>query len=290
MRFAGLALLGLVLAGCGHPERAAVSRYISQVDQIEAALAMPLKAVTIASSEFGPSHGPRSGPASPRPGTTPQPVSLAQIHASLTHALRQIRALRAKLAAIEAPAPAHHLRDLLVQLVDKQAAMTLEVAKLADFLPRFAAALTPLPLATRQMQVALTVTQPRGYGRAGVVAALAVKADALRRYKVALEAVVAQLRKLDPPQVSKPQYSTQVVTLERMGTTVGQLADALGHGQTTLASLLRQFNAAAAGNQTIAAQKAQIAAVHAYNNRAVELAQLTRKIGVERVRLGNTLK
>jgi hypothetical protein len=123
-----------------------------------------------------------------------------------------------------------------------------------------------------------------------VTAELAVKARALTAYKAELRKVLRRLTRLYPPPVSRPQYRTQIVTLRRMSAAAGNLAHALATSSSNVAPLLRAFDIAAAGNQTIAAQRAQDTAIRAYDRRASRLDKLAQDVEVERARLSTDLK
>jgi hypothetical protein len=76
-----------------------------------------------------------------------------------------------------------------------------------------------------------------------------------------------------------------------MSTSAGRLADALAGGApTNVAPLLVAFDRAATSNQTVAVQRAEIAAVRAYDAQSVKLETLSRQIERERLRLADTLK
>jgi hypothetical protein len=57
-----------------------------------------------------------------------------------------------------------------------------------------------------------------------------------------------------------------------------------------VAPLLQAFDSAAAGNQTLAAQRAQDAAIRAYDRRAKRLDTLAQDVEAERARLSTDLK
>jgi hypothetical protein len=278
---AGLALAGL-LAGCGghsSSQRPALASYINQINQIEKQLQQPFQAVTNAGSRFASSNGAGKGAR-----------SAAAVERTLLGALRQIRTDSRRLAQIPPPPPAVHLHTLLLQLVHGEAGMTTELSRLVGFLPRFSSILSSLTPATAKLQAALRVTQPRGFGTAGVTAELAVKAKALHAYEEALFATVTRLRRLTPPALSKPQFVTQIKTLERMQSTAGKLGNALAGASPSVPRLLQAFDRAAAGNQTVAAQRAQIAAIKDYNARAARLDTLAKAVEEERLRLDRNLK
>jgi hypothetical protein len=278
-------VLAVLLAGCGgsnKSQRPAVALYVNRVNTIESRLAKPLQTVTKAGSQFASNQGKAVGSLTSLSG-------LAEEQA-LLHALAQIHALRGQLAAIAPPPAAAHLRMLLLSLVDGEAGMTTELGQLVAFLPRFAAALTSLTPATNKLQSALAVSKPLGVGTAGVTAELAVKARALTAYEARLGAVLRRLGRLHPPPVSRPQYRTQIGTLRRMSAAAGNLAHGLATGSSNVAPLLQAFDSAAAGNQTLAAQRAQDAAIRAYDRRAKRLDTLAQDVEAERARLSTDLK
>jgi hypothetical protein len=277
-----LAALAFVVAGCGShstTQRPALASYIDEVNHIEKQLAKPFQAVTNAGSKFASTKGTGAGRLSPK----------AQ-EQTLVRALHQIQIYRLRLARIPVPRPATHLRRLLLRLIGGEARMTTELAKLVAFLPRFSSILASLSPATAKLQSALRVTTPLGYGSAGVQAELNVKAKALHTYEFALFHTAKKLELLDPPALSRPQFVTQIKTLERMQASAGKLADALAGGSSDIGTLLQAFDKAAGGNQSVAAQKAQIAAIKAYDARAARLDKLARAVELERTRLDRNLK
>jgi hypothetical protein len=274
-------ILGGLLAGCGQhqSQRAAVALYLKQVNRIEKQLVTPLSKVTTTGTQF--SQEQRSG------GSLTSLLPISQQEA-LLGAWSQIEALRARLAALKTPPPAGHLRSLLLQVIDGQAGLTHELAQLVVFLPRYDEDLRPLGPATRRLEVALS--QQTAFGSAAVTAVYAGKAAALRQFQSSLNRVLAKLRELVPPAVSKPDYTGQVAALRGMSTTAGQLAAALQGGPTSgVQQLLAKFDRAATSNQTISAQKARIAAVRAYDGESTRLAKLSQAAELERLRLANNL-
>lgn len=271
--------LGLLVAACGQQStpRQAVAAYLKHVNRIESELTHPLSTVTSAGGQFAQEQG--SG------GSLTNLVTGSHEQA-LLGALSRIEALRARLAAIQTPAAAVRLRRLLLQIIDAQAAMTREVAQLVNFLPRFKAALNPLAPATRRLEAALSHQSAAG----STAAASSANAVALRRFKHAVDGVVAEVRGLHPPAVSRPQYETQLAALREMSTSSGRLAAAIVDGpQGDVQPLLTAFDHAATLNQTISAQKAEIAAIRAYDDQSTKLTQLSQAAEEERLRLANTL-
>jgi hypothetical protein len=269
--------LTVAIAGCGagHSERPAVTRYIEHVDAIEAQLARPLAAVTGAGSRFAADPGGPGARGDER---------------SLRRALARIEVLRAQLVAIDAPRPAARLRRLIVELTGGEDRMTRELTGLVAFLPPFSRLLATLPAATARLRAALAVNQPLGYGVAGVQAELAAKARALRTYRGALDAVAAELRRLRPPPVSRPQFETQLATLHRMSASAGRVATALTTGAGDLPMLVTAFANAASGADAPSALRAEAAAVRIYDRRIRRLTALAQAVQAERTRLQATVR
>ena len=76
-----------------------------------------------------------------------------------------------------------------------------------------------------------------------------------------------------------------------MARSAGGLAGALGTGRTAATQpLLAQFSRSATGPTSLTAQKAQIAAIHAYDAQIASLNRLAEAASRERLRLSRTLK
>jgi hypothetical protein len=119
----------------------------------------------------------------------------------------------------------------------------------------------------------------------------AAKAGALRQFKQVLDRIAGQIRTLSPPQVSEPVWNSELTALSGMSASAAKLADALASGPSAAVSQdLLAFNRAAASNHTVAAQKAQIASVRAYDRDVGRLSYLGHEIEAERLRLANSLK
>ncbi len=284
-------LLAVLAGGCGQQssQRPAVAGYVKQVNAIEASLATPLASVASAGNAFSQEQRTSGGNAdSPKQGSAGILTLGPSPEQTLQKALVQIRALKTRLAAISTPASAEHLRVLLLALIDDQAAMTRQVAELVAFLPRYNAALRSLGPATKQLETVLS--QRSAYGAAAVSAVFASKATALRRFQATTSAMLVQLHQLQPPTVSQPGFKAQEAALQGMGASAGRLAAALASGATSnVGPVLTQFDRAAASTNTVAVQKAEIAAAHAYDARVSALDALSQKVALERLRLSNTL-
>jgi hypothetical protein len=275
------AALGLLLAGCGHhtSQRAAVASYLKQVNRVERTLAPPLGTVTSVGTQFAQEQ---------RAGGTLTGLLTAGHEARLLAALSHIRASRARLAALAVPRQATRLRTLLLQVIDGQVRLTRELAQLIVFLPRFSTALRPLAPATRRLEV--TLSRQTALGSAGVLAVYAEKAAALRRFRAAVQGILKQLTQLRPPAFQRPAYEAQLVSLRGMSRSAGQLADALQAGpKGNVQPILSRFDHAAAYTQSVAVQKAQIAAIRGYDRQALTVAKLSQAAEEERLRLANNL-
>jgi len=279
----GLVLaLAVALCGCGHTTsvRGQVAGYIKQVRTIESKLTAPLAAVSQAGRQFS-SSGAKT--------TLLGNIERSGQRQTLSRALAQIRLQGRRLKALKAPPAAGRLRSLLLRLTAAEAGLTHQLELLVVFLPRFSAALGPLGGAAARLEAILVKRQ--AVGSAAVAALFAAKASALRDFTATTQRVVARLRHLTPPAVSKPQYRSQLASLRGMGASAGRLADALAGGAVTnVAPLLLAFDRAAVATHSRAVQRAQIAAVRAYDVQTAGLSKLSQAIAEERLRLANTLK
>jgi hypothetical protein len=273
--------LALVVAGCGQTSnpRAAVATYLTRVNKLERALVHPLSVVTSTGRQFAKEQ---------RNGGTLTNLLPAAHRDALLRALARLDAVRARLAALKAPAAAMHLRSLLLRVIDVQAGLTREEAQLVIFLPAYAKALAPLAPVTRRLEA--TLSQQTAYGQAAVAAVYASKATALRRFHTAVDGIVKHLEQLRSPAVTRSDYVRQIAALKGMSATASALADALTGGpHGDIQQLLVKFDRAAASTQTVAAQKAHIAAVRVYDNQSARLVKLARAAELERLRLANNL-
>jgi len=257
------AVLVLVATGCGgDSRREVVTQYIEDVNELQALLDAPARSITNASRQL-----------------TKRTVDDDRVSRRLLTAAKTIDRLRARLAALETPDEARRLRSLLVQLARNEAALARELAALTVFLPEFATALEPLQPAAVKLRKALAADIP-----------LEAKAEALDAYAATLDGVLARLRPLRPPPVSAPTLATQEQTLTRMRSAAKALATALRDERAEdVPQLVAGFGAAAQSNQSLAAQKARIAAVKDYNARVKAVDTLILRIHRERSRLDSAL-
>lgn len=274
-----LAVLG---AGCGsshHSQRPAVAAYIRKVDQLELELRAPLATVTKAGSQLA---------GAPRKATLLGNLAQASNRQQLAQALARIRGLQSRLRALPCPAPARHLRALVLQLTAGEADLTQQLRLISTFLPRFGVVLRPLAPAALSLERVLS--QRSAYGSAAVLAVYQAKARALRTFQGTSQRIVATLSRLRPPRVSTPEYRAELVSLRGMGTAAGRLATALAQGNPgNVAPLLAAFDRAAAVTHSPAIARAEIRAIKAYDASTTRLSGLSQAIAAERGHLSNTL-
>ena len=256
----------LVVAGCGgSSKRGAIVDYINRVDEVQRAMAPPLQQISRANRDFA---------------RTPGNPKLAH---ELTTSVQTLHRLRGRLAAVPAPREAAKLRAQLLELVDREIVLAEEVHSIATFVPRFQRALRPLPVAGTALKQTLAAKVK------GVAAARrldAEKAAALDAYARTVAVVARDLRSLDPPPVWQPTYAQQLSSLSRLGSSATALAGAIRLSDAAaIPLLLGRFDAAAAANQSLVAQKRNVAAVQQYNQRIRAVYALAQRVQITRVSL-----
>jgi hypothetical protein len=273
-------VMAVALSACGQATpspRAQVARYISQVNESEAALSAPLAAVTHVSAQVS---------AAQRSGLSPAAAQAWQ--RQLSTALAAIRVEGARLRAIGAPARGERLRTLVLRFTSAEADLTSQVRLLVVFLPQFESAVAPLAPALLRLEKALRVR--RAAGASAVSAVYAQKVTALRRFQASADAIAKRLARLTPPAVSRPTLRAQLASLDGMAASAGRLAGALAGGHpSNVTPLLVEFDRAALATRTLSVQRAEIAAVRAYNARVQRLTGLADAIDRERLRLAESL-
>jgi hypothetical protein len=256
----------LLVAGCGGTsQRQQVVNYLQQVDAAQNTLAGALHQVSVANEAFAKGGSlPTAGP-------------------QLVQAGQTLVRLRGQLAAIRAPEDAKHLRALLLELLDREIGLSQELRMLSIFLPRFDADLRPLVHADLALKDKLGKTAS---GTAASKALDAVKAEALASYAAQVAGVSARLRTLKPPAVWTPAYTSQLSELAQLDQSASLLGVAINGGDAAaVPALLRRFDGAAVADQSLADQRAQIAAVDAYDRKVRSLTTIGDAIEKERTRL-----
>jgi hypothetical protein len=168
---------------------------------------------------------------------------------------------------------------LLAQFVAAEKTLTAQEHGFAVFLPKFSATLKSLGPVVTRYRLAVSAAKSS-----------TTQAAALDTYAHGLERPLAVLRKLEPPPVLRPSYTTQVETLSGSRSTGLALATALRKGQearaSTLAKRLARINVS---GSSLAAQRAQIAAVKSYDAEVDRVGTLNNRVQREVLRLQKTL-
>jgi hypothetical protein len=296
MRFAlAVAVLALVLVagGCGGGDaskkarRNAVAEYIVRIDTVEQQLREPVLKVQEAYRNFG------------KKSSSPKKTV-----ATLAGAEATLHTLQTRVSLIKAPPDAARLRKLMIRLTAAEVELAHELTTLAIFLPAFSNALRPLGAANVRLKTdlaAVAVPKPKpvapsklkaaraAYARA-IEAAAAGQADALDTYLATIAKVQARLHGLDAPPAMAPSYRTQVTTLARVRATGAALVAALrAKDFKRVAALNRNFQGAATTSTSLTAQRAQIAAIKAYNARVVAIGAFARQVDTERTNVQKRL-
>lgn len=192
--------------------------------------------------------------------------------------------LRRRIAALPAPPSAVKLRGLVVALVAAEFETAHEVRLLAEFIPPYGRALKQTGDAGVRLQRGLDavktpqprtlrgtpkqVAAARSAFEAASAGAASAQADAIDAYLADIAKSERQLRLLEPPPVMRPAWRAQLTMLARSRVTGSALAAALRkRTRTRLDVLGRRFTVATRAAGTVGAQKAQIAAINAYNRR-----------------------
>jgi hypothetical protein len=270
-------------------QRRLVSSYVAAVNGIEHDMHVPLSRVMLAYRDFTGQTGTKRDSAG-----------------ELAAAVATLDRLDRRLASVPAPPEAAKLRRRILALVAAQARITREVQRLAVFAPRFAAALARAHAANAVLSAALrSVDVPRAHALRGTRAkvrkaqrayqaraqrAADAQATAISAYTDVLGGVLGQLRTLQPPDVLRPSYDTQLVALRSIRSSGNRLAAQLRQpNRARVAVLGRRFALASRIAQSTAAQRAEIAAVERYNARARAVAQFAALVQSELQRLQRDL-
>jgi hypothetical protein len=281
------AALVVTLAGRSpaSPKHKAVATYIKAVDQIQQQMQAQLTKTVKAYRAF-------SNGGTPSKTLTPQ----------LLEAEQTLKRLNRRIVALPAPAPAKRLRTLLIQLTDSEVSTAHEIGQLASYAPQYSALLKQAKTVGAVLSRALAAVKPptahkiRGTKAqvkkaqaafaAAASAAAATQADAIDAYVAKIAKLQARLHKLRPPPVMAPSFRTELQTLEASRRSGLALALELRkQNRSHVAVLGRKFTLAARIAGSVSAQKAQIAAIKAYNVRARSIGTLQGKIQQELAKL-----
>lgn len=272
-----------------HTSRDDVAAYIKQVNAVQDDLRYPLTKVATAYKAFAGSS----------------PIGAAQARALAT-AEQTLKRVERRTAALDPPPPARHLHALLLRLIGDEAAVTREVAVLARFMPGFKTALATVRKASVQLTASLAkVHAPTPHALKGTkaqilkaqkafstasAAAAGAQADAVDAYDAQLRVALRQLSTVTPPAAFAPAYRTQRFTLSTTRVAGAKLATALrSSDRADVPELGRAFTLSTRKSQAISAQRAEIAAVRAYNARVRALSHDAGAVQAEVLKLQRTL-
>jgi hypothetical protein len=116
------------------------------------------------------------------------------------------------------------------------------------------------------------------------------QADAVDAYDSAVAVTLRRLKGMHPPAVMAPSYRAQVRTLFASRKAGAALSQELRQTvRSNVAVLARRFTIATRSAGTVEAQRAQIAAVKAYNTTVQAISDLSRRVQNEIARLQRTL-
>jgi hypothetical protein len=263
LALAGLTVVLLVSACGGGQRRETVVGYIDKVNTVQTEMRRPLVQVVRAYRDFGRKGGP----------------TLAKLEPRLVRSEATIRDVDQKLKRLQPPPDARRLHALLIRLVGAEADVAHEVVQLAQFSPRFSAALRPLAPASSKLRASFATAKKAKQ-----------QADALDLYASALADVLNRLRPLEAPPAFAPALEGQRTTLRRVQVSATKLAEGLRKKRrTALPTLIQGFTNAGLASRGLSAQRARIAAIKGYNSRVAALGALARKIDQERLNLEKKL-
>jgi hypothetical protein len=270
-------------------QRKAVTAYIQTVNLIESQMGIQLVRARTAYVDLGGNSARRKR----------APAELATAETTLTR-------LERRLVAAPAPTEAKKLRALLVKLVAQQSALTREVHQLAVFSPQFAVYVRRLRAISSRFDRAMNAiskpTQKPVHGTKAQVlaaeqhfrvqenAAATAQASAIDAYVGGIAGLLKGLDTIAPPRVVAPSFAAELRSLHDVTVTGARLSSALRSvTRAHLAERIRAFTLAGREAASVAAQRAQIAAIRAYNRRSRAVGTTQAAVQAELRRLGRDL-
>ena len=114
---------------------------------------------------------------------------------------------------------------------------------------------------------------------------------ALEAYRAAIDSVLVKARRLDAPPAVQPLEAAQVRRLEDLSSSLERLAVAVRERRAAdVPKLQHAVSVASVSSDSQTVQRAQQAAVRAYNARARSIQVLAARVQTERNRLQTTLR
>lgn len=204
-------------------------------------------------------------------------LSHADAERGAAQAVRSIGNARDGVAALDPPAAAQPLHDVLVRYLQANVDVARETQRLAAYVPAAERAMGRLARANHALE-----------SRLGDAGGRDAQAEALDRFHAHVAATLAQLRHLDPPPVLEPTHDEQVRRLARTSSLADGLRRAVvAQDAERVARLLKRFRASATQPRTrvgaelaLAQYKRRLARLNtAYANIRREQIALARALG-----------
>ena len=240
--------------------REAVSAYIVEVNTTQQALILQLERVSTAYRKLQ---------------LTPDraPGQLEQVE----EAEQTLRELRARLAALVAPAEARNLRSRVLRLVDIQVALAHEVAGMVRYLPVQSREARNVANATERLRDGLSASDT-----------VAAQRQVFAAFEDALRPSVRRLEAASAPDVLEPSRRDEIQRLSRLLAVSKDLRAALERQQAEqIDNLFARF---AQTSASVGTTKAERQAVIAFNKRLKEISKQRTAIAAERTRLDLELR
>ncbi len=256
--------VAVLTAGCGGDSRREdVAAYIEDVNAVQQRLLVQFTAARRVYTEL--SRGE---------------AKLADVRPRLTKAAQTMETIERELERLMPPPDAMRLHRRVLEYMRAQITLAHEVESVAEFAPEFEERLGPLGAADRRLRTALAASS-RGSSQATAIA----------RYGQDVGAVLSALQTLEAPAPMAAAFRAQVETLTSVRRAAKALAEALREENAdALPARILDLAKAARTSQSLAAQKANIAALKLYNERIARLARLADSVTLERARLERTLR
>lgn len=250
-----LVLLTLV-AGCGGDKRRdAYEDYVAAANTAQAQFTPGYRSAVAAIRGFGSSSDP------------------ARTAARLREAAATVRASRASLALLHPPPEARAMHTDLLRLLDLQARLSQELSLAAEYIPAVARALTPPEDAAVRLRRAIRAAADDDQQRA-----------ALAGYAAEVQGSIDELDALAPPPVLVPWHRTQAARLEAAQALASELAAGIAAKRADAVERALRAYASAAPNDP-ALQRAQTAAVRAFNGEIRRQQRLYQRIAREQAQI-----
>jgi hypothetical protein len=190
--------------------------------------------------------------------------------------------------------------------VGSEAEVTTEVASLAHFLPPFEVVLQELHASDVTFSKQLGAVHPptphalkgskqeiakaQAAFAAASTQAAAAQAGVVEAYDARLTRAVSRLRGLDPPPAFTPTFHSQIQSLRATAAAGAHLVAELRKPQRPdVPKLSLAFTKASRESRSLSAQRAEIAAIKAYNARVKAIGTLANAVHSELLRLQQTL-